>query len=104
MKAVEKEKDNFSFDRFIISIQKELYLIAKARLNNEDDIADAIQETILNSYNNYSKIKEEKYLKTYVIRVLINECNKIYKKKKKIGISFEEKEFEKYIRADEKER
>ena len=45
---VQKAKNNNeeAFDEIILSIEKEMYLIARARLNSDDDIADAIQETI----------------------------------------------------------
>lgn len=35
--------------------------------------------------------------KTWLIKILINECNKIYKKRKKYNISYEEKEVENYL-------
>jgi RNA polymerase sigma-70 factor (ECF subfamily) len=74
--------DNDSFDKLIQIIKKELYLIAKTRLNSEDDIADCMQDTILNAYQNIHKLHQVKYFKTWIIRILINECNKINKKNK----------------------
>lgn len=97
-----KKKDEQSFNELIISVQKEMYLIAKTRLKNDDDIADAIQETILACYKNIHKLKKNEFFKTWLIRILINECNKIYKKRKKNNISYEEKEVENYISNDDK--
>lgn len=96
---VEKAKnhDPKAFSELIINIEKELYLIAKTKLNNDDDIGDAIQETIFKSYKNIKKLRENSLFKPWIIKILINECNKIYRKRKKYAISYEEKEMENYI-------
>lgn len=82
---VEKSKkgDNKAFSELIISIENELYKIARTRLRNEEDIKEAVQETIMKSYTSLKKLRENKFFKTWIIRILINECNDIYKKTKK---------------------
>ena len=92
-----KNKDKTAFSELIIKVKKELYLIAKTKLNNEEDIADAIQETLFISYKNLKKLRKNEIFKTWIIRILINECNKIYKKKSKHIISYEEKSLENYV-------
>ena len=96
-----KEKDESAFDELILLIQKEMYLIARTKLKNEDDVADAIQETILLAYKNLRKLRDDKYFKTWIIKILINECNKIYNRKKKNNISFEEKEVENFLKVED---
>lgn len=64
-----------------LSIQKDLYCIAKMKIKNENDIEDIIQETMLSAYKNLKKLKDNKFFKTWVIRILINNCNKYYKNK-----------------------
>lgn len=86
-----KKGDKDSFTKLMLMVEKELYHIAKARLKNDDDVYDAIQETIMIAYKNIEKLKEKKYFKTWIIRILINETNLIYKKNKKTNlIPFEE--------------
>ena len=82
---VEKSKkgDNQAFSELIISIENELYKIARTRLRNEEDIKEAVQETIMKSYTSLKKLRENKFFKTWIIKILINECNDIYKKTKK---------------------
>jgi RNA polymerase sigma-70 factor (ECF subfamily) len=63
-------------------MKNELYGVAKMKLNNEDDIDDAIQNTMILAFNHLKMLKENKYFKTWIIKILINECNHIYKKKK----------------------
>ena len=96
-----KNNDKKAFSELIIAIEKELYLIAKTKLKNDDDIGDAIQETIYKSYKNLRKLRDNSLFKTWIIRILINECNNIYKKKSKYAISYEDKEMENYITTND---
>ena len=55
---VEKSKkgDNQAFSELIISMENELYKIARTRLRNEEDIKEAVQETIIKSYSSLKKL------------------------------------------------
>lgn len=79
-----KQGDNQAFTELIISLEQELYKIARTRLSNNDDINEAVQETIIKAYSSIKKLREEKYFKTWIIKILINQCNDIYKKSKRI--------------------
>ena len=59
-----------------------MYKVAKGILGNDDDVADAVQNTILTCFEKLNTLKKPRYFKTWMIRILINECNKIYKMKK----------------------
>ncbi|WP_249898863.1 sigma-70 family RNA polymerase sigma factor [Paenibacillus sp. PK3_47] len=61
-----------------------MYRVAKSMLNREEDCADAIQESILKAYQNIGKLREPKFFKTWLIRIVINECNRILIGRKKI--------------------
>ena len=79
--------DKNSYINLITSIQTDMYRTATARLHDLDDINDAIQETILKSYKQLHSLKDFSYFKTWIIRILINECNQIYRRKQKqLGI------------------
>lgn len=60
------------------------YKTAKALLRNDDDIEDAIQDTLETAYKNLETLKEPKYFKTWITRILINKCYDILRKKSKI--------------------
>ena len=96
-----KNDDKRAFSELIIAIEKELYLIAKTKLKSDDDIGDAIQETIYKSYKNLRRLRDNSLFKTWIIKILINECNNIYKKKRKNAISYEDKEMENYIASND---
>lgn len=95
---IEKAKsgDEKSFTEIFIQLNDELYKIARTRLACEYDIDDAIQETMIETYYSLKKLKHIEYFKTWTIRILINKCNKIYNKRKKENISYEQNFFEKF--------
>lgn len=85
----------------ILDIQSELYKIAKMRLYDEDDVNEAIQETMIEAFKGINKLKYNQYFKTWIIKILINKCNKIYRKNKKENISYEYNNIENQISNDE---
>lgn len=92
MKSELKYKEIKNEEEFLECLQEmkdDLYRIAKTRLIKDEDIYDAIQETITSSYEYIRNGKHIENLKTWIIRVLINECNHIYKREKKQIILFE---------------
>lgn len=72
-----------AFSSLIMNFEQDLYRIASIRLKSADDIDDAIQMTIEKALKNIKKLKEPQYIKTWIIRILINNCNDICKRKKK---------------------
>lgn len=84
-----KRKDHKSFCNLIEIIKNDLYLIAKTRLKSEDDIADVIQDTIIICYNNIKFLRKESSFKSWAIKILINNCNKVYKNPNNVTISIE---------------
>ena len=74
-----KNGDKDAYTKLILLIKEDMFKVARARLNNEDDIHDAVQNTIINAYVNITKLRNNQYFKTWVTRILINECNRIYK-------------------------
>lgn len=65
---------------------QDLYKIARSKLDNEYDICDALQETMLSAYTNLKKVKDVEYFKTWIIKILINKCNDIYRNKGNIKL------------------
>ena len=51
-----KEGDISAFDELIISLQSDLYKIARMRLSCQDDINDAVQETMIETYKSIKKL------------------------------------------------
>jgi len=78
-----KRGNGKAFTKLIEENLKSIYRVAKGILNSEDDIEDAIQNTILKAYSNIKTLKNDELFKTWLIKILINECNKIYNFNKK---------------------
>jgi len=74
-----QQGDKDAFVQLIKSMEASLYKVSKAILISDSECLDAVQETILNAYTNISQLREPKYFKTWITRILINECNKIRK-------------------------
>ncbi|MDZ5474603.1 sigma-70 family RNA polymerase sigma factor [Bacillus sp. 31A1R] len=73
-----------AFIRIIEASESTMYRIAKSIVKSDEDCADAIQETILKAYTSIESLKEPKFFKTWLIRILINVCNQILRSKQKV--------------------
>jgi len=82
--SLAKKGDHEAFMALIHTEKVKMYRIAKAMLHDETNIDDAIQTTILKAYENIKKLKKEEFFQTWLIRILINECNNIIRSYKKI--------------------
>lgn len=89
--------DKNAFTDIILQIRNDLYKIAKTRISSDDDIEDLIQDTMIETYKHIKKLREPEKFKMWVIKILVNKCNKLYKKKYRNDISIDEYNMENYI-------
>ena len=73
-----------AFIREVRNVEAMLYHISKSILKNDSDCGDAVQETLLKAYEKLPMLKEEKFFRTWITRILINECKGILRKQKKV--------------------
>ena len=52
-------------------------------LKNESDCEDAVQTAILTAYEKLGTLKNEDFFKTWLVRILINVCNKQLNERKR---------------------
>ncbi len=78
-----------TFSDLVLKSEQTLYRVSMSMLRNESDCEDAVQTAILTAYENLSSLKNEKYFSTWLVRILINVCNKQLKSRSKI-ISIED--------------
>ncbi|SCJ94823.1 Sigma-24 [uncultured Clostridium sp.] len=76
-----KRGDKNAFCNLIRINKVSMYRVAKSILNKEEDVEDAVSEAILKAYKNIKSLKDESFFKTWLIRIVINESNTIYKKR-----------------------
>jgi RNA polymerase sigma-70 factor (ECF subfamily) len=79
-----KKGDKPAFDEIIRLCVPDMFRIAMSILNNKDDADDAVCEAVVKAYENIQKLKDCKYFKTWIIRIVINQANAVYKKRSKI--------------------
>lgn len=60
-----------------------MYHIAKSLLYNDADCADAIQEAIVKAFSKLHTLKDDSYARTWLIRIVMNECYAIMRREKK---------------------
>lgn len=68
----------------IIASEETMYRVAKSLLYNDADCADAIQEAIVKAFSKLHTLKEDTYAKTWLIKIVMNECYAIMRKEKRI--------------------
>ena len=78
-----KTGDADSFIQLMELHKQCLYKTAAAILHNDEDAADAIQETVLSCWQNLSSLKKPQYFKTWMTRILINHCKALLRKRHK---------------------
>lgn len=61
-----------------------MYHVAKTLLQSNDDCGDAIQEAIVKAFSKLHTLKKDSYGKTWLIRIVINECYTIMRKGKRV--------------------
>ena len=67
------DKDEFS--RRIIAMLPVLHRIAWSQLRQAADREDAVQETIRLAWEKRERLREDRYMQTWVIRILLNVCD-----------------------------
>ena len=87
-----KRGDNNAFCNLIRINKISMYRVAKSILSKEEDVEDAVSEAILKAYKNIKSLKDESFFKTWLIRIVINESNTLYKKRSR-EISVENEHF-----------
>ena len=68
----------------IIASEETLYRVAKSLLYNDADCSDAIQEAIVKAFSKLHTLKEDTYAKTWLVKIVMNECYAIMRKEKRI--------------------
>ena len=75
--------------QLILASEDTLYHVAKTLLPSDADCADAIQEAIVKAFTNLHTLRQDSYAKTWLVRILINECYALMRRKKRL-VSLEE--------------
>lgn len=77
---MEKER----FIELMMEAEAEMFHLAFSILRREQDCADAVQEAVVKAYANRDTLRNPAYFKTWVMRILINECYSLLRRQKKV--------------------
>lgn len=93
------KKDAESFIKLMEENKQPMLKVAYGFFSDEQDVADVMQQTVLNAYEHIGELKKTAYFKTWLIRILINNCNRLYNSKKHLAQGtpqMEEKYYDNY--------
>lgn len=71
------------FAERLTAMRETMYRVCCTQLSRGCDRDDAVQETLLKAWANRRRLRDERYMQTWVIRILINECHNIQRKQKR---------------------
>lgn len=76
--------NNEEFTQAILGMTDTLYRVASAQLRQRADREDAVQECLRKAWEKRHRLRDERYLQTWVIRILLNECHTIQRRMARI--------------------
>jgi RNA polymerase sigma-70 factor, ECF subfamily len=79
-----KKGNNKAFMDLLRIYEKDMYLLAKYMVKDDELIKDAVQDTILKVYERIGYLKNEDSFKFWLLKILGNKCRDILKKDKNI--------------------
>jgi len=85
--------DRNSFEELINIYFDRLYKEAYLRCKYEDDAKEIVQETIYKAYKSINTLKEPKYFKTWISKILINVANDYLRKNGMIDLNHKEDDY-----------
>lgn len=97
--------DKNQFVQLVLEAEPTLFHVSFSILHHEQDCADAVQEAVVKAYEQRDTLKNPAYFKTWLVRIVMNECYQILRKRKR-NVPLEEEFLEndrklgRYVRED----
>ena len=70
------------FSQRVGEMTQTLYRVCRMQLSQRCDYEDAVQETLEKAWENRGRLKDERYMETWVVRILINQCHDIQRQRR----------------------
>lgn len=74
--------DRDAFLRLMQANELAMYRVAKSILHNETDVEDAVQEAVCRAFYKMDTVRQPRYFKTWLTRVVINCCYDLLRQQK----------------------
>ncbi len=88
-KIININKNEISKEEFVALVEEyklSLYRFAKSILKNDIEVEDAISESILKAYKNKNRLKNKESFKSFIMRIVANECYDLIKRKNRFDL------------------
>lgn len=69
------------------AVYKDLYRLAYYYLGNAQDAEDVVSETVLKAYEKFSSLRKKEAFRTWIFKILVNQCMTNLRKKSAKGIT-----------------
>lgn len=84
--------DECAFQEFYEEWYPKVYYIALAITHHDADAKDAAQETMIEVHHSIHNLRDVKYFKLWLNRIILSKCNRIFRKRKAITMDMEQRE------------
>ncbi|SHK55995.1 RNA polymerase sigma-70 factor, ECF subfamily [Clostridium cavendishii DSM 21758] len=81
--------DKTAFINLIEKYKLDMYKIGRGLLSCDEDVGDAMQETVVKAFKNIGKLKNRNSFKGWLLKIMVNECHNILKSKGKYIVTEE---------------
>jgi len=78
-----------SFEELVNKVYKKLYIIAKARLMDEQEAQEVVWDSILTAYNKLWSLRDVRKFNSWITKIVVNNCNSVIRKRKIQEVAFE---------------
>lgn len=85
-----RNHEELAFQEFYEEWYPKVYYIALAITHHDADAKDAAQETMIEIHHSIHKLRDVKYFKLWLNRIVISKCNRIFRKRKAITMDMEQ--------------
>lgn len=69
-----KKRDGIWFAQQVQSMKSTMFYVAVSILHNEWDAEDATENAILKAYENLDSLRDQRHFRTWLLKILRNEC------------------------------
>jgi len=80
-----KKGDGEAFISLVQMYEDVLVRTASKMLQNEEDVADVLQDTIMTAFEKLHSLRKDEYFNTWIYKILLNNCNVFLKKRKRFS-------------------